>query len=296
MQTEPLLKEVMTHVAGLGYRTGIVTSGVRDMGVIHTTKAYSNDCGIYDPILSLVLQGHKEAHYGNRSVAYGAGDLLIIGQSMPVLSSVIAASPDTPYVAIVLRIDMDVLRSLYGDIDPSDWQGDLAHGLESGIADAEVVDAITRLFRLGRDPLEERALGASATREVYFRVLRSRHAGGLRQLLNLDSKGSRIAKAIAHIRKEYRRPIKASDLASIAGMSASVFYENFKQATASSPLQYQKDLRLLEAHQMLQHAQAPISTIAMQVGYESPAQFSREFSRKFGGPPKTFVGAQQQTP
>lgn len=292
MQTQQLLNEVMTHVEGAGFPTGIVSTGVRNMGIIHTKQAATKDCAIYDPILSLVLQGHKEAHYGSRSVAYGAGDLLIVGQSMPILSSIIDASPDTPFVAIALLIDMDVLRSLYGDIDPSDWQGDMTHGLEAGIAEAEVVDAMARLFRLGRDPVEERALGPSVMREVYFRVLRSRHAGGLRQLLNLDSKGSRIAKAIAHIRKEYRSPIKASDLASIAGMSASVFYENFKQATASSPLQYQKDLRLLDAHQMLQHGQAPISTIAMQVGYESPAQFSREFSRKFGSPPKAFVGGQ----
>ena len=156
----------------------------------------------------------------------------------------------------------------------------------------ELVDAMARLFRLRRDPVEEQALGAAALREVYFRVLRSKHGQALQQLIHLDSKATQIARAIAHIRKEYRSTIKAADLASIAGMSASIFYENFKQITANSPLQYQKDLRLHEAQQMLQQAQAPVSQIALAVGYESPAQFSREFSRKFGAAPKTFVGAQ----
>lgn len=291
MDAQRFLDDVMTHIRSSGSPEGLVSRGVRDMAIVHTTCTKPKDSAIFDPVISLVLQGRKEASYGNRRVTYGAGDLLIIGQTMPVLSAVIKAKPDYPFVAVVVRVDMQVLRSLYGDIDSSDWEGNMAPGLEAGAADEEVIEAMARLFKLGRDPVEEKALGASALREVYFRVLRSRHAGALRQILNLDSKASRVAKAIAHIKKEYRRSIKASELAAIAGMSASVFYENFKQVTANSPLQFQKDLRLIEAHQILQHAQAPISEIALQVGYESPAQFSREFSRKFGGPPKAFVGS-----
>lgn len=293
MDVRGFLKVVMAHIETCGSPEGIISRGLPDMGIVHTRyeKAKKN-CTVFDPVISLVLQGRKEAFYGDRQVNYGAGDLLIVGQTMPVLSSLIEVRPDYPFVAVAVRIDMQVLRSLYGDIDPSDWDSDMARGLEAGVADDEVIDAMARLFKLGRDPLETQALGASALREVYFRVLRSRHAGALRQMLNLDSKASRIARSIAHIRKEYRNSIKASELAAIAGMSASVFYENFKQVTASSPLQYQKELRLLEAQQMLQHARAPISQVAQQVGYESPAQFSREFSRKFGSPPKAFVGAQ----
>lgn len=293
MDIQDLLKDVTAYIRETGDHEGLIRCGVSDMAIVHTKCVSTKDSMISDPIVSLVLQGGKEANYGNRHVTYGAGDLLIVGQAMPILSSVVTADEDSPFVAIAVRVDMPVLRSLYGDIDATNWEGDQAYGMEAGKAEAEVIEAMARLFKLGRDPIEKQALGAATLREVYFRVLRSNHAGALRQMLNLDSKASRIAKAIAHIRKEYRGTIKADDLAAIAGMSASVFYENFKQATANSPLQYQKDLRLLEAHQMLQHARTPISEVASKVGYESPAQFSREFSRKFGGPPKAFVAAAQ---
>lgn len=139
-----------------------------------------------------------------------------------------------------------------------------------------------------RDPIEEQTLGAAALREVYFRVLRSDKGRALRTIIQADSKANQVAKAIAHIRKEYRSTIKASDLAAISGMSASVFYDAFKRITANSPLQFQKDLRLTEAIQLLQQTGSPISEVAHSVGYESAAQFSREFSRKFGVPPKVF--------
>ncbi|MEL6838714.1 MAG: AraC family transcriptional regulator [Pseudomonadota bacterium] len=291
MNTDSLLTEVTQRLGPDAPPEGIVPTGVSNMGVIISTHAMPGECSIIDPVISLVLQGRKEAHYGNRSVTYGAGDLLIVGQAMPLLSTVLSASPDRPFVALGVLIDMDVLRSLYSDVDPSAWADHASHGLDAGAVDGDVVDAMARLFRLGDDPVAERALGASITRELYFRVLRSQHAGALRQLLNHDSKASRIAKVIAHIRQEYHRPIKAADLAALAGMSPSVFYEQFKEATASSPLQYQKDLRLMAARQMLESRTLPISRIAMDVGYESPAQFSREFARKFGAPPKRFVGA-----
>ncbi|MDX8347676.1 AraC family transcriptional regulator [Cognatiyoonia sp. IB215446] len=293
MSLETLLQDVTHWRDAQANDDALIATGVRNMGVITGCHETLRDCTIIDPAISLVLQGQKEAYYGDRKIAYGAGDLLIAGQAMPLLSSVITASPERPFMALGILIDMDMLRSLYSDIDASAWMGEASHGLDAGKAEPEVIDAMARLFHLGDDPVAERALAPSITREVYFRVLRSQHAGALRQLMNHDSKASRIAKAIAHIRQEYRRPIRAADLAAIAGMSASVFYEHFKEATARSPLQFQKDLRLMDAHRMLQHGDAPISSIALHVGYESPAQFSREFSRKFGAPPKSFVGARK---
>jgi transcriptional regulator GlxA family with amidase domain len=186
---------------------------------------------------------------------------------------------------------MQILRNLYLDTNGERDTDNAAAAFVTGVAEDELIDAMARLFRLRRDPIEEQALGAAALREVYYRALQSKHGSALKQMIHLDSKANQIAKAIAHIRKKYRETIKAADLAAISGMSASVFYETFKQITANSPLQYQKDLRLHEAQQLLQQAQAPISQIALNVGYESAAQFSREFSRKFGAPPKAFMGA-----
>ncbi|MFT5743210.1 MAG: AraC-like DNA-binding protein [Paracoccaceae bacterium] len=286
------LVDVKEHIAQSGIPDGFQLSGVRNMGLMQTRHAKSNTCAVIDPLIGLVLQGQKTAQYGSRRIEYAAGDVLIVGQTLPTISSVVNATPDVPFIAAYVSIDMQIVRNLYSDIDGGRGQDNTAPAFLAGTAEDELIDAMARLFRLRRDPVEEQALGDAALREVYFRVLRSKHGRALQQMIHLDSKANQIAKAIAHIRKEYRGTIKASDLASIAGMSASIFYENFKQITANSPLQYQKDLRLHDAQQMLQQAQAPISQIALAVGYESPAQFSREFSRKFGASPKNFVGAQ----
>lgn len=284
------LADVKTYIAHRGFPDGLQPCDVRNMGFLQTRHATKMTCAVLDPVISLVLQGKKFAQYGTRKVTYAAGDVVIVGQSLPTMSSITKATPDSPFIAIYVALDMQIMRSIYSDMGMSTGNEATVTGLETGAAEAELVDALARMFRLHRDPDEERALGDAALREVYFRVLRSQHSRAVQQMIHLDSKANQVAKAIAHIRKEYRRTLKASDLASIAGMSPSVFYETFKQVTASSPLQYQKDLRLLEAHQMLQHARKSVSEIALAVGYESASQFSREFSRKFGASPKTFSG------
>lgn len=286
------LADVKDHIARSGVQDGFQLSGVRNMGLMQTRQPNFNTCAVIDPLIGLVLQGQKTAQYGTRRIDYAAGDVLIVGQTLPTISSVVNATPDVPFIAAYVSLDMQIVRNLFSDIDGGRGTDTAAPAFVAGTAEDELIDAMARLFRLRRDPVEEQALGAAALREVYFRVLRSKHGQALQQMIHLGSKANQIAKSIAHIRKEYRSTIKASDLASIAGMSASIFYENFKQVTANSPLQYQKDLRLHEAQRLLQQAQASISQVAQAVGYESAAQFSREFSRKFGAPPKTFVGAQ----
>lgn len=283
------LNDAKDHIAQTGASDGFQTCGVRNMGIVQAQAGKPKTCSVIDPLISLVLQGRKSAQCGTQRITYTAGDIVIVGQSLPVISSVIDATPDTPFIAACVGIDTQVLRGVYSDMGGGGVENTVP-AFNAGTADTEVIDAMARLFRLRRDRIEEQTLGAAALREVYFRVLRSTHSSALRQMIHADGKASQIAKAIAHISKEFRSTIKATDLASIAGMSESVFYESFRQITANSPLQYQKDLRLLEAYQILQHAQSPISEVAHIVGYDSAAQFSREFSRKFGAPPKAFVG------
>ncbi|MDJ0639002.1 MAG: AraC family transcriptional regulator [Paracoccaceae bacterium] len=289
MSLENLLADVREFVAETGMTDGFQACGVKWMGLLLSQSAKSNtSCSVIDPVIGLVLQGAKSARFGNHQVRYGAGDIIVIGQSLPIFSSVIDATPSQPYIAVYVGLDMQTLRDVFSDMGGG--RSELTTtALETGKAEEEIVEAIARLFRLRRDPMEEQVLGEACLREVYFRVLRSRYSSALRQTILADSKANQIARAIAHIRQEYRSTIKAEHLASIAGMSASVFYETFKSVTANSPLQYQKDLRLLDAHQLLQQTNASVSEVAREVGYESAAQFSREFSRKFGAPPKTFA-------
>lgn len=288
MQLQTLLSDAKTYLAQVNLDNGFRECGVRNMGIAQTCVSKRPSCSVVDPLIGLVLQGSKSVQFGTERVCYQAGDVIVIGNSLPMVSGVVNASPDTPYIALYLGIDIQILRGVYGDMGGASIE-EPGPALETGRADDEVVDSIARLFRLRRDPVEERTLATAAIREVYFRVLRSEKGNALRRIIHADSKANQVAKAIAHIRKEYRSTIKASELAAISGMSASVFYDAFKRVTANSPLQFQKDLRLTEAYQLLQQTGTPISKIAHTVGYESPAQFSREFSKKFGLPPRTLM-------
>ncbi|MFT5796980.1 MAG: AraC-like DNA-binding protein [Candidatus Azotimanducaceae bacterium] len=282
---------VKEHFAQSDSNASFQACGVRKTSVQQICRPMSNTCAVIFPLIGLVLQGQKTALYGAKRVNYKAGDVLIVGQILPIITTIVDASQDAPFLATYVGLDMQVLRNLYLDIDGMRDTENVAAAFVTGVAENELIDAMARLFQLRRDPIEEQALGAAALSEVYYRALNSNHGSALKQMIHLDSKANQIAKAIAHIRKNYRESIKAADLASISGMSGSVFYETFKQITANSPLQYQKDLRLHEAQQLLQQAHVPISQIALNVGYESAAQFSREFSRKFGEPPKAFRDA-----
>jgi AraC-like DNA-binding protein len=286
MDRAQLLSEVKGYITETGMTDGFRACGVRGMGVLQSCRIKAKSCTVMEPLISLVLQGQKWAQYGTHRVDYSAGDVVIVGQSLPTISSVVDVSPAHPFIAVYIALDLQILRSVYNDMGGAGILEETGPALEVGQAEEELVEAIARMFRLRRDRVEEQTLGDAMLREVYFRVLRSKYSGALLQMIHHDSKASQIARAIAHIRKEYRSTIKAEELAAIAGMSTSVFYETFRQITANSPLQYQKDLRLLDAHQMLQTARTPVSEVAHLVGYESAAQFSREFSRKFGAPPK----------
>lgn len=290
MKLDEFLVEAKNFIADTGLESGLQRCGVPEIALLQTRFVKTKSCAIMEPVIGLILQGRKTATYGHQIVNYSAGDIVIVGQSLPIVSGRIDVDPDLPFIAVYVGLDMHVLRSVYSDMGGSSRDAP-GPAFSVGPAEADVVDAIARLFRLHRDPVEQQALGAAALREVYFRVLQSSRGNTLRQLIHADSKANQIARAIAHIRLEYRNTIKASELADIAGMSASVFYETFKQITANSPLQYQKDLRLLEAHRMLLQASQPIAEVAHSVGYESPAQFSREFSRKFGTSPRALAGS-----
>lgn len=253
--------------------------------------AFANDqttacsASFYDPVMCLVLQGTKEARIGGRVVRYGAGDTLIVSHAVPVEAAVIEACPDHPYAAVILRLDLVTLRSLQEELGPDAEEPDAPLSLNAAASDAALIDAVSRLFYLRQDPVAAKTLAPLIMREIHFRLLRARHGGMLRQLLRQDSPASRISKAIAILRRDFTHPIAIADLAEASGMSLSAFHEHFKTVTATTPLQYQKDLRLLEARQRLVTGAASVATTAYDVGYESPTQFSREYARKFGLPP-----------
>jgi AraC-like DNA-binding protein len=242
---------------------------------------------IYDPVVCLILQGRKQTTFGGLTFDVGAGDCLLVSHDLPVVSRITQA----PYMALLLEVQLDTLRSLYEELGPAALEPTQARALEVHAVPSALLDAIGRYLALADVPTDAKVLGPMLSREIHYRLLTAPFGGMLRGLIRYDSHASAVARSIAHIRQHFREPIVVADLARDVGMSVSVFHRHFKAVTACSPLQYQKDLRLLEARRLIKAAAVSVTTAAYDVGYESPNQFSREYTRKFGHPPKSDVGS-----
>ncbi len=254
-------------------------------------EAPSNiEASIYEPVLCLILQGSKVTSIGDQTVELRAGDALLVSHDLPVISRITKASLEEPYIAAILSIDMQLVHSLYGQIDEGPLPAASARSLSAGRAEAGWLAPLVRYFELAASPADAKVLGPSTLREIHYRLLLSPVGGMLRNLLVTDSHASRIARAIRRLRSDYRTALKVPELAKAAGMSASSFHEHFKTVTGTTPLQYQKDLRLIEAQSLLSAMSHSVSEAAYAVGYESPNHFSRDYSRKFGSPPSRGTG------
>ncbi len=270
-------------------------SGIEGLFALRSKAPTTLEATLYEPVICLILQGRKETWLGDRRVSFGAGESLIVSHHLPVVSRVVEASSVKPYVALIMTVDMNIIRSLYDELSEADLNAAQALSLDAGETDQELIQAMGRLFRLAGRPTEVHVLAPLVRREIHFRLLMARHGAMLRQLLRHESVASRIAKSINRIRQEFRTQISVPELARTAGMSPSTFHEHFKTFTATSPLQYQKNLRLIEARRLLSDSAHSVSGVAFDVGYESPTQFSREYSRRFGVSPRNDRAATPQT-
>jgi AraC-like DNA-binding protein len=261
-------------------------TGIEGVTVVCSPAVSEIRPDMYQPMICLVLQGAKEILHGERAVRFDAGMTAIVSHELITGARIVEASPDRPYVALACRIDLEILRALQGEIEPDMIAAARSEAVATGRADAGVTDAMTRLLDLRDKPLERRVLEPMIRKELHFRVLLTRNGAMLRQLAQPGSPASRIAKAITHIKQHWNDPIRTEELADIAGMSPSSFHEHFKSVMATTPLQYQKALRLLEARRQLSETTVPVSSVAFAVGYESPTQFSRDYRRAYGTPPR----------
>lgn len=240
----------------------------------------------YNPVICLILQGAKETIIGDRVIRFGAGESVIVSHHLPVVSKINKASQSEPYLAVIINIDMSTIRSLYKEIGPENLDSTGAKSLDVHTTDQGLLETINRYLTASYDPLETQVIGPALVKELHFRLLRAPHGKMLREMLLHDSHASNIADAITHLRDHYKESISVPDLAKLVGMSSSSFHQHFKEITETTPLQYQKNLRLLEAQRLITSEGYSVTQAAFKVGYESPTQFSREYTRKFGVSPK----------
>lgn len=257
------------------------------LAVFHQPRPSSFEAALFEPVVVLVLRGRKETVLGVDAFPMARGELLLVSHDLPVVARVTQA----PYLALLFDVELTMLRELYDDLAEQPSSSENARSLGVHRCDARLVDAFARYLALAESPAEAAVLGPLVEREIHYRLATAPFGGMLRSLVHEGSHASSVARAIALLRRNFRSPIEVPALARSVGMSPSSFHKHFKAITASSPLRFQKELRLLEARRLLRSGTASVATAAFDVGYESPTQFSREYARKFGAPPKQDIPA-----
>lgn len=239
------------------------------------------EASLYEPVFCLVLQGRKQVSTAGRTLSFGPGECLLVSHDLPVRSRVTMA----PYLAMVFAVDLSTIRKLHDEVAEAVAADAGARAAETQRADPGLLDALHRYLELAGSPADAKVLGPLVSTEIHYRLLMAPFGGMLRSLVRRDSQASAVARAIAHIRSDLRSPMAVPELARLVGMSVSSFHKYFKAITSTTPRQYHKELRLLEARRRLRAGSASVIAIGLEVGYESPSQFSREYARKFGVPP-----------
>ena len=246
----------------------------------------------YEPGLILFFQGKKRINVGKTTYLCGDSSLLLTSVDLPVVSQVIKASQDEPMLAMILRLNMTIVRELLNkeDFDSLDDPSD-TRGMSVNTASEEILNAFSRLMNLLDTPADIPFLSGLIEREIIYRVLRSSQGKHLRAIATAGDQKNRVAKAAAWLKDNYAKPLRVEELAEVARMGISTFHNHFRSLTAMSPIQYQKQIRLNVARQRLLSEGVDAATAAFEVGYESASQFNREYSRLFGQPPMRDVKA-----
>lgn len=241
---------------------------------------------ICNPFFAILVQGKKEVLLGEEVYPYGVAQYLVASVDLPLSAFVVDATPDKPYLGLRVNIDPCQLCDLALQTSSTKRQPENAvRGLFVSTIDQPLLDCTLRLTKLLDTPQDIAILAPLMIRELYYRLLMSDQGAAVRQIATSGSNMQRIAEVIKRLKADLARPIRVEDLARQAEMSASSFYHHFKAVTSMSPLQYQKQLRLLEARRLMLAENCNASNAAYQVGYESSSQFSREYARMFGAPP-----------
>lgn len=281
--TDTLLDTVRRHSDANADAHGVSRTGIPGLFTIRATAPSALVYDISRPMVALVVQGGKRVSMGSASFDFGAGDSLLIAADVPTVSQIIRANRSMPYYSLALELDTSIIATLATEIDVI--QADRGGSIRVDPTEAEVADAALRLMRLLDRPASLPVLQSHVLRELHYWLLAGRHGAAIRALGVAESHAQRIACAVAIIRSEFAQPLRVERLAEAAGMSPSSFHQHFRTVTSLSPLQFQKQLRLIEARRMMLSEGTPPSNAAYAVGYESVPQFTREYGRLFGAPP-----------
>lgn len=287
---ERLIAEALARTPG----DGLHDTALPGLRLIRASAPALPVPALYEPGVVLVLQGRKQARVGDQVVHYDALHCLVVPVTTLPRGQVVEASAAKPYLCLRLSCETQALAELLADVD-APAADTAAAGLQVAPVTAPLLDAALRLLRLLDEPEALKALAPLVQREILYRVLTGPLGPRLRALARTDSTARRLNRVIEHLTRRFAEPLSIDELAGLAHMSPSTLHLRFKQLTALSPLQFQKALRLQQARRLMLADGLDAASAAHRVGYESASQFSREYRRSFGAPPRADV-AQRRGP
>ncbi len=241
---------------------------------------------LYEPCVCLVAQGAKQVQLGDEEYVYDENHMLITSVGLPAMANVLKASEETPFLSLVLKLDLGMVAQLMVDSKlPAPRNRQTGRGMAVCEVSEPLIDGFQRLIDLLDTPEDIPMLAPLILKEILYRLLVGELGPRLRQIATAESHGQQVARTVDWLRENFTKPLKVEGLAKRTGMSVSTFHHHFRAMTAMSPLQFQKWLRLHEARRLMLTESQDATTAALQVGYESTSQFSREYKRQFGEPP-----------
>jgi AraC-like DNA-binding protein len=266
---------------------GLFETAIPSLFLIHHRQVTDRAYNVYKPCFCCIASGAKDIFLANEHLSYGPANYLIASMNLPVVGQVVQASPTEPYLSFKLEFSQDQILEVLNETDLSQPMRESARrALFVGQTEQPLLDAVLRLIRLLDHPKDIAFLAPLFVKEILYKLLQGSFGTMLAQIALEGSSSYRIREVIEQITRHYEQPLRVEELAEMASMSVSSFHRNFKEVTAMSPLQFQKQVRLQEARRILLSESADAADVAFRVGYESASQFSREYARMFGAPPR----------
>lgn len=281
-QRQELADLIRRHV---GEPSGTV-SAIDDLYLVSYRETMRSMPALAQPALCILAQGSKTLFLGDEHYAYDPLHYMVVSVTLPISGALLEASPENPSLGFRMDIDPAQISQLIAESSPMMVPNlPSGRGLYVERTDPQLLDALLRLLRLLDSPRDIPVLAPLIRREILYRLLRGPQGHRLYEIALANSQTHRVCQAITWLNRHYQQPLRIEDLAREVNLSTSTLHHRFKAVTSMSPLQYQKQLRLQEARRLMLNDGLEAAVAGYRVGYESPSQFSREYSRLYGAPP-----------
>ena len=255
--------------------------------IYHSSKPTECVPSVFKPAFCVIAQGSKSVLLNDESFDYDSGHYLISTLDLPIVSNVVEASREKPYLNLRIDLDPTLVASVMMESGIKVKKSDAAvKAMDVSSLDADLLDAVVKLVRLLDTPEEMKVLAPLIIHEIVYRLLKGAQGARLSHLITTEGDASRVSTAVKRLREKIDQPLKVENLARELGMSISGFHHHFKAVTAMSPLQYQKQIRLQEARRLMLGEGMDVASASFRVGYEDPSYFSRDYKKLFGAPPQ----------